>query len=45
MSTQSCVIRACLLYEFKRGSNAAETSRRICMAFGENAIKERTAQK
>lgn len=39
------VIRACLLYEFKLGSNASEACRRICSAFGNDVVKRRTAQK
>ena len=39
------VIRACLLYEYKLGSNAADTTRRVNIAFGEDAIKERTVRK
>ena len=43
MST--AVVRACLLYEFKLGTKAAEAARKICSAFGENTVSERTAQK
>jgi len=33
-----------LLYDFKGGLSAAASSRRICQAFGENAVNERTAR-
>ena len=39
------IIRACLLYEFKLGTKAAEACRKICAAFGEGTIAERTGQK
>ena len=39
------IIRACLLYEFKLGTKAAEVCRKICAAFGEGTIAERTGQK
>lgn len=42
MSSQ--LIRACLLYEFKLANSAAEATRKICLAFGEDAVKERTAR-
>ena len=45
MSVNSNVIRSCLLYEFKLGSNASEACRKICLAFGNDALKRRTAQK
>lgn len=45
MSVNTGVIRACLLYEFKLGTKAAEASRKICTAFGDDAVSERTAQK
>ncbi|KOC60775.1 hypothetical protein WH47_06921 [Habropoda laboriosa] len=41
MANQKQIIRACLLHEFKVGFNASEACREICMAFGEDAIKER----
>lgn len=44
MSVSNVVIRACLLYEFKLGTNAAEATRKICRAFGQNTVTERTAQ-
>jgi hypothetical protein len=33
-----------LLYEFIRGSKAAEAARNICAIYGEDSIAERTAQ-
>lgn len=45
MSVSNAVIRACLLYEFKLGTKGAEAARKICAAFGEGTISERTAQK
>ena len=39
------IIRACLLYEFKLGTKAAEACCKICAAFGEGTIAERTGQK
>lgn len=37
-------IRACLLYDFKSGVNATESSRRIINAFGPGTISERSAR-
>jgi hypothetical protein len=37
--------RHLLLYEFNRGSKAAEAARNICAVYGEDSIAERTAQK
>ncbi|XP_066907319.1 histone-lysine N-methyltransferase SETMAR-like [Halyomorpha halys] len=37
-------IRSILLYEFKLGSKAAETARKICSVFGEDVLSERKAQ-
>jgi hypothetical protein len=34
-----------LLYEFNRGSKAAEAARNICAVCGEGSIAERSAQK
>ncbi|GFY38874.1 histone-lysine N-methyltransferase SETMAR [Trichonephila inaurata madagascariensis] len=36
--------RGCLLYDFKVGLSAAASSRRICQAFGDSAVNERTAR-
>jgi len=38
------VTRVCLPYEFKLGNTAAEATRKLCLAFGEDAVKERTAR-
>jgi hypothetical protein len=37
--------RHLLLYEFNRGSRAAEVTRNICAVYVEDSIAERTAQK
>ena len=39
------LVRGCLLYNFKVGLPAAASSRRICQAFGESAVNERTARR
>ena len=44
MVDKKSIIHSCLLYEFKLGSNASEASRKINFAFGEDAVKERTAR-
>jgi hypothetical protein len=36
--------RHVFLYEFSRGSKAAEAARNICAVYGEDSISERTAQ-
>lgn len=38
------LVRGLLLYDFKSGVKAAESSRRICAAFGDGVMSERTAQ-
>ncbi|GFY59972.1 histone-lysine N-methyltransferase SETMAR [Trichonephila inaurata madagascariensis] len=38
------LFRGCLLYYFKVGLSAATSSRRICQAFGDSAVNERTAR-
>jgi hypothetical protein len=35
--------RHCLLYEFKRGTNAAQAARNICNVYPEAQLTERTA--
>lgn len=45
MSVSNSIIRACLLYEFKLGTNATEASIKICTAFGEGTVTPRTAQR
>ena len=37
-------IRAIMLYEFRKGTNAAEASRSICQVFGEHKISETTCK-
>lgn len=44
MPATSKVIRACLLYEFKLGTKAAQAARNICKIFGENTVGDHTAQ-
>lgn len=44
MDVSKVLVRSCLLYDFKVGLSAAESSRRICQAFGDNAVNERTAR-
>jgi hypothetical protein len=39
------IFRRLLLYEFNRGSKAAEAGRNICAVYGEDFIGKRTAQK
>ena len=41
MTERKLIIRACLLYEFKLGTSA---SGKLCTAFGEGAVSERTAR-
>ena len=36
---------SCLLYDFKVGLSAPASSRRICQAFGDKAVNERTARR
>ncbi|GFW42196.1 histone-lysine N-methyltransferase SETMAR [Trichonephila clavipes] len=38
------LVWGCLLYDFKVGLSAAASSRRICQAFGDSAVNERTAR-
>jgi len=45
MSVEKIVIRSCLFYEFKLGTNVIHAVKRICSAFGEGAVNVRTAQK
>ena len=44
MTDKKLMIRSCLLYEFKLGTNASSASRRICTTFGKGAVSERTAR-
>ena len=34
-----------MLYYFKKGKNATETQKKICAAYGEGAVADRTCQK
>ena len=45
MTARKLIIRACLLYEFKLGTRASSASRKLCIAFGEGAVSERTVRK
>ncbi|GFX23220.1 histone-lysine N-methyltransferase SETMAR [Trichonephila clavipes] len=38
------LVRGCLLYDFKVGLSAAASSHRICQAFGDSTVNERTAR-
>ena len=44
MTDRKLMIRACLLYEFKLSTNASSASFKLCTAFGEGAVSERTAR-
>ena len=44
MTDRKLIIRACLLYEFKLGTSASSSSRKLCTAFGEGAVSEKTAR-
>ncbi|XP_035220488.1 histone-lysine N-methyltransferase SETMAR-like [Stegodyphus dumicola] len=44
MDASKVLVRTSLLYDFKVGLSAAESSRRICQAFGNDAVNERTAR-
>lgn len=44
MVYSSAIIRANLLYEFKNGLKAAEAARRICIAFGKDAVSDEVAR-
>ena len=43
MTDRKLMIRACLLYEFKLSTNASSASFKLCTAFGEGAVSEKTA--
>jgi len=45
MGPPQSVIRACMLYEFKLGLNAAWARRKIFQAFGEGVVTTRTVQR
>ena len=44
MTDKKLIIHACLLYEFKLGTSASYASHKLCTAFGEGAVSERTAR-
>ncbi|XP_076066931.1 histone-lysine N-methyltransferase SETMAR-like [Oratosquilla oratoria] len=44
MEVSTDLVRGCLLYDFKVGLSAVVSSRRICQAFGDSAVNERTAR-
>ncbi|GFY74653.1 histone-lysine N-methyltransferase SETMAR [Trichonephila inaurata madagascariensis] len=44
MDVSKELVRGCLLYDFKVGLSAAASSRRICQAFRDSAVNERTAR-
>ena len=44
MSDRKLIIRACPLYEFQLGTSASSASCKLCKAFGEGAVSERTAR-
>ena len=43
MADRKLIIRACLLYEFKLGTSVSSASHKLCTAFGERTVSERTA--
>ena len=45
MEVSKDLVRSCLLYDFKVGLSAAASSLRICQAFGDGAVNERTARR
>ena len=44
MTDRKLIIRACLLYKFKLGTSALSASFKLCTAFGEGAVSEKTAR-
>ncbi|GFY69199.1 histone-lysine N-methyltransferase SETMAR [Trichonephila inaurata madagascariensis] len=44
MDVSKELVRGCLLYDFKVGLSASASSRRICQAFGDSTVYERTAR-
>ena len=45
MEVSKDLVRSCLLYDFKVDLSAAASSLRICQAFGDGAVNERTARR
>ncbi|XP_067131582.1 histone-lysine N-methyltransferase SETMAR-like [Centruroides vittatus] len=45
MSTPNSTIHACMLYEFKHGTNAVQTAEKICQAFGQGSVSTCTTQR
>ena len=41
MTDQTFIVRACMSYEFRRGSKATVAAKNICEAFGDQAVSER----
>ena len=44
MTDQKFIVRARMLYEFRRGSKATVAAKNICEAFGNQAVSERVCQ-
>ncbi|GFT31101.1 histone-lysine N-methyltransferase SETMAR [Nephila pilipes] len=44
MEVSKDLVRCCVLYDFKEGLSAAASSHRICQAFGDSAVNERTTR-
>ena len=41
MTDQKFIVRACILFEFRRGSKATVAAKNICEAFRDKALSER----
>ena len=44
MTDRKLIIRVCPLYKFKLGTSASSGSCKLCTAFGEGAVSEKTAR-
>ena len=44
MTDRKLIIHACSLYKLKLGTSASSASRKLCTAFGEGAVSQRTGQ-